>query len=229
MSQYKNALSGRDSHILTLRGVIAALFLTLLITLWGWKTAPTDLTIHNPPDLRSGSTRKWWEVDPASVYGFAFYIFQQLNSWHTDGAKDYPARIDSLDAYLTPGCRDYLRRDVRTREIAGELEGRSRQVAEIPGHGLGSKLTGPDGVPQDRVTVIDQDNWTVHLDLLTHEYYLGEKVKLSPVRYPLKVVRWPGDPELNPFGLALDCYDGLPQRLGAIEPQAPAEKKGGLF
>lgn len=81
MSQYKNALSGRDSHILTLRGVITALFIALIVALWGWKTAPTDLTIYNPPDLRSGSTRKWWEVDPSYVYSFAFYIFQQLNSW----------------------------------------------------------------------------------------------------------------------------------------------------
>ncbi|EIE6940365.1 DUF2895 family protein, partial [Salmonella enterica] len=29
----------------------------------------------------------------------------------------------------------------------------------------------------------------------------------------LHVVRWEGDPERNPFGLALDCYASTPQRL----------------
>ncbi|MDE9541308.1 DUF2895 family protein, partial [Xenorhabdus bovienii] len=47
------------------------------------------------------------------------------------------------------------------------------------------------------------------------------------VRYPLKVVRWEGDAERNPFGLALDCYDGMPQRLEAM-PQ-PLEEKKGMF
>ncbi|EMS0139959.1 TPA: DUF2895 family protein, partial [Escherichia coli] len=42
-----------------------------------------------------------------------------------------------------------------------------------------------------------------------------EPVKRALVRYPLKVVRWEGDPEHNPFGLALDCYSGTPQRLEA--------------
>ncbi|EAN5736395.1 DUF2895 family protein, partial [Salmonella enterica] len=38
-------------------------------------------------------------------------------------------------------------------------------------------------------------------------------VKRALTRYPLRVVKWEGDPERNPFGLALDCYAGTPQRL----------------
>lgn len=228
MSQYKNALSGRDSHILTLRGVITALFIALIVALWGWKTAPTDLTIYNPPDLRSGSTRKWWEVDPSYVYSFAFYIFQQLNSWQADGSKDYQNRINAHGHYLTPSCKDFLLRDVRVRDLAGELAGRVRQVSEIPEHGLGSLINDADGVQHERVDVKDKDNWVVSLDLLTNEFYLGKQVKHSPVRYSLKVTRWSGDPELNPFGLALDCYDNVPQRLGAIEPEPIPHKKGVL-
>ena len=33
------------------------------------------------------------------------------------------------------------------------------------------------------------------------------------MRYPIKVVRLDVDPERNPFGLALDCYAGTPQRI----------------
>ena len=48
------------------------------------------------------------------------------------------------------------------------------------------------------------------------------------MRYPLKVVRWEGDAERNPFGLALDCYAGVPQRLEAAPP-APKPEKSGVF
>ena len=80
MSKFRNALNARDHHILSLRCACAVLFLLLVIALIGWILSPRSLTIHNPPDLRSGSTA-WWEVPPATVYAFSFYIFQQLNSW----------------------------------------------------------------------------------------------------------------------------------------------------
>ncbi|NGI91416.1 DUF2895 family protein, partial [Escherichia coli] len=65
------------------------------------------------------------------------------------------------------------------------------------------------------VTVQGRDNWLVRLDLVADEYFHTEPVKRALVRYPLKVVRQEGDPEQNPFGLALDCYSGTPQRLEA--------------
>ncbi|HBP2105574.1 TPA: DUF2895 family protein, partial [Pseudomonas aeruginosa] len=40
--------------------------------------------------------------------------------------------------------------------------------------------------------------------------------------YPIKVTRVDVDPARNPFGLALDCYDGAPQRISAPEPTRPA-------
>ena len=51
------------------------------------------------------------------------------------------------------------------------------------------------------------------LDLSVDEYYGTEQVKRALVRYPIKVLRLDIDPERNPYGLALDCYDGTPQRL----------------
>lgn len=49
----------------------------------------------------------------------------------------------------------------------------------------------------------------------TDEYYLDNPVKRVLVRYPLHVVRYDVDPEVNQWGLALDCYTGVPQRLEA--------------
>ncbi|EAB5457730.1 TIGR03746 family integrating conjugative element protein, partial [Escherichia coli] len=139
MSRFRHALKDRDQHILTLRvfsGVLCGLLLMVTI---GWMTAPDRLTIHNPPDLRSGSTRPWWEVPPSTVYSFAFYIFQQLNAWPKNGEVDYPAKIHALSAYLTPSCREILETDARRRKDAGELLDRVRVVYEIPEHGYGGR------------------------------------------------------------------------------------------
>ncbi|MBD2798252.1 TIGR03746 family integrating conjugative element protein [Xenorhabdus sp. 18] len=215
MSRFRHAVKNRDQHILTLRVACGILVGGLLLSLTGWMSAPRHLTIHNPPDLRTGSTRPWWEVPAPSVYSFAFYIFQQLNAWPKNGAQDYPAKIDALSPYLTPACQDFLREDARTRADGGELLDRVRVVYELPGRGYETRS----------VTVRGRDNWVVRLDLVADEYYHAEPVKRALVRYPLKVVRWEGDAERNPFGLALNCYDGLPQRLEAM-PTPPAEKKG---
>ncbi len=167
--------------------------------------APRNLTIHQPPDLRSGSTRPRWEVPPSTVYAFGFYVFQQLNSWPKDGEQDYPARIKSLSPYLTPECQTLLEDDARKRNFSGELRERVRGIYEIPGRGYRG----------DRVEIVDRDHWVIRLDLTADEYYHNEPVKRALVRYPLKVVRWDVNPELNPFGPALDCFAAMPQRLGS--------------
>ncbi|AIA69901.1 TIGR03746 family integrating conjugative element protein [Pectobacterium atrosepticum] len=215
MSIYRNAVRNRDQHILTLRIACGVLVVLLLVTILGWMRAPSNLTVHNPPDLRAGSTKPWWEVPAPTVYSFAFYIFQQLNAWPKNGEQDYPSKIFSLSPYLTPSCLDFLNADAKKRSLGNELLDRVRVVYEIPGRGYSA----------ESVDVISRDNWVVRLDLVTDEYYHTEPVKRVLVRYPLKVVRWAGDAERNPFGLALDCYDAMPQRL-EISHQPQPEKKG---
>lgn len=182
----------------------------------GWMRAPAELIIHNPPDLRSGSTKKWWEVPPSTVYSFAFYIFQQLNAWPKNGEVDYPAKIIQLAPYLTPACQSFLHQDARFRTDNGELRDRVRIVYEISRRGYSNKS----------VDIKSDNKWIARLDLVADEYYHSEPVKRVMVRYPIKVIRWEGDPERNPFGLAIDCYDGVPQRLEAIQTQ---QKKTEVF
>lgn len=214
MSRFRNAISARDNHIWTLRGVCVVLVLLLVTALGGWMMAPSKLMIHNPPDLRNGSTRPYWEVDPGAVYTFAFYIFQQLNSWPTDGAKDYPRRIAGLAPYLTPQCKAFLEEDATQRNNRGELSDRVRGITEIPGRGY----------KPASVKIVDRDNWVVTLDVSADEYYHAESVKRALVRYPLKVTRWESDADRNPMGLAFDCYAEVPQRLEAApKPEAKAQ------
>lgn len=218
MSRFRNGITARDNHIFTLRIFCVLFFAGMLVTSVGWMRAPSDMTIHIPPDLRSGSTQKWWVIPPYTVYAFAFYIFQQLNAWPTNGEVDYSAKIAQLSPYLTPSCQDFLNRDYEFRKNSGELKDRVRVVYEIPRRGYSDSS----------VDILSDDRWVVRLDLVADEYYHAEKVKRALVRYPLRVVRWEGDPARNPFGLALDCYASTPQQLEAM-PQAEPEKKSGVF
>jgi len=219
MSRFKNEVEHLRAHIKTLRIGAAALLLIAVVMGAGWWSAPRNLTIHVPPDLRSGSTRKWWDVPPESVYAFTFYVFQQLNRWPSNGEEDYARNLHTLSAYFTPACRVFLQADYDYRRNAGELRQRVRGIYEIPGRGYGDN-------PPARVRVVSERDWLVTLDLSADEYYGAEQVKRVLVRYPIKVIRADVDPARNPFGLMLDCYDGTPQRIEVPAAEAPA--RGGL-
>ena len=217
MSRFKNEVAHLQAHVKTLRmGAVVLLVMALLLGI-GWWSAPKSLTIHVPPDLRSGSTRQWWDVPPESVYAFSFYIWQQVQRWPTNGDEDYPRNLRALSAYLTPSCRAFLQQDYEYRRGNGELRQRVRGVYEIPGRGYGDD-------PATRVRVMSTNNWIVTLDVSADEYLGSEQVKRALVRYALKVVRMDVDPENNPVGLALDCYASAPQRIEAPPAATPAAK-----
>ncbi|WP_145156062.1 PFL_4703 family integrating conjugative element protein [Pseudomonas oryzihabitans] len=219
MSRFRHEIVHLQAHIRTLRLAAGALALLALLLGLGWWSAPRDLTIHIPPDLRSGSTRRWWDVPPENVYAFAFYIWQQLQRWPSDGEADYPRNLETLSAYLTPACQAFLEQDYQRRRANGELRLRVRGVYEIPGRGYGED-------PARRVRVISPRDWIVTLDLTADEYYSSERIKRALVRYQLKVLRLDQDPEHNPFGLALDCYAQPPQRIDPHPDPTPAQAPG---
>lgn len=202
-STFRNAVASRDAHVTTLRVACGVLLLGCGALWYGWNQAPQNLVIHNPPDLRSGSVRKWWEIPPSTAYSFGFYIWQQLNSWPTNGEIDYLRHIHTLNAYFTPSCKVQLDNEYQTRKGRNELKGRVRSIAEIPGRGY-SDLS---------VRVLGRDAWVARLDMVVREFYAGEPIRDVFVRYPLRVVRADVDPEKNPFGLQIDCFEGVPQRL----------------
>ncbi|MBI6855542.1 TIGR03746 family integrating conjugative element protein [Pseudomonas cichorii] len=208
MSRFWKQTEAQRAHILSLRIALILTGSISLVLAYGWWSAPKDLNVHVPPDLRSGSTRKWWDVPPESVYTFGFYIFQQINRWPVDGEADYERNLFALASYLTPSCAAYLQRDFEVRRNSGELRRRVRGVYEIPGSGYGD-------APTLRVVQLSLNDWTVNLDITADEYLGGERVKRALARYPLHIIRQDFDPEKNPFGLAWDCYSGTPQRIEA--------------
>ena len=208
MRRYRYEIDNVRAHLRSL-WIVIGLQVLVIVALWfGWSQSPKHLTVHVPPDLRSGATQAIDEVPPANVYAFAFYIFQQLNRWPDDGARDYGKAIFRVSPYLTPRSRANLIAEMELKGRQGELAYRVRGLHEIPGHGFEER----------RVDLLSPGVWVVWLDLELSESVKGMTVKKTAIRYPLRVVRHAVDPEANPWGLALDGFatEG-PRRLKASE------------
>jgi integrating conjugative element protein (TIGR03746 family) len=223
MSRFKNEIAHLQAHIKTLAPGCGRAVRRRAGLGGGWWSAPRDLTIHVPPDLRSGSTRKWWEVPPESVYAFTFYVFQTLNRWPTNGEEDYPRNLHTLSPYLTPSCQAFLRADYDYRRSHGRAApARARHLRDSRPR----LRRRPHGA---RARVSDRD-WVVTLDISADEYYGAEQVKRALVRYPIKVAggRRSRAQPLRPGAGLLRRRAPAHQRTGAdapgaggLSPQAP--------
>lgn len=207
MTRYRSALDAAHAHIATLRLACAALLLALLGAGLAWDRARQDLRIILPPDLRAGATLAADEIPPPAVYAFAYYLFQQLNRWPKNGETDYPRALYQLASYMTPAFEGLARAELEAKGRQGELAERTRALQELPGSAYTSQ----------RVQVLGNGVWVVTLDAQIIETVRGAKVKDTTIRYPLRIVRYPIDPERNPWGLALDGYAERPRRLSEAE------------
>ena len=216
MRRYRYEIDNVRAHLRSLWVVIGLEALIILALWFGWSQAPKEMTVHVPPDLRSGAVLAVDQIHPANVYAFAFYVFQQLNRWPEDGAQDYGRTIFSVSPYLTPKYRANLIADMELKGRQGELAYRVRGVQEIPGHGYEER----------RVDVLKHGLWVVWLDLDLYESVKGMTVKKTAIRYPLRVVRYAVDLEVNPWGLALDGFAGDgPRRLSESELSEESEQQ----
>lgn len=210
MQRYRYEIDNVRSHLRSLWAVIAVQ-LVVILALWvGWMRMPSTLTVHVPPDLRSGARLRLAEVPPPNVYSFAYYIFQQLNRWPSNGAEDYGRAIFRIAPYLTDAYRNTLLSDLDLRGKRGELAHRTRSLQSLPGTAF----------EETRVEILSADAWVVWLDLELEESVRGMTIKRTAIRYPLRVVRLAVDPETNPWGLALDGFAGAgPERLATSAEQ----------
>lgn len=208
MSRYLDALAAERAHnarlfrALVVIGLVAVVGMALL---WA---RPRQIDLHINPDLRAGErvavTGGVAPVPNPNVYSFAYYVWQQVNRWQSDGGKDYGKQIYDFQAYLTPRCQAQLQGDIDNRNRAGELHQRTRQISEIPGLGF----------QDNRVIGEGPSAWTVLLDMQVTETFRGQAVKDAFIRYPVRVVRYDVDRERNPFRLAVDCFgSAAPARL----------------
>lgn len=188
--------------ILTLWVFIGVLLLGCLFLGYGWQQAPQKLTIFVPPDLTQGATFQANTIPKPSVYAFAFYIWQLLNTWPHDGEDDYRSRLDSLWPYVTADFKAQLEADYTRSKQSGLLK-RTRQI----------DAQGTTVYDAERVTQISEGVWHVDLDIRLVETLHGTALKDTVIRYPLRVVRYPTPETYNPWGLAIDGFTDTPQRI----------------
>lgn len=196
MSRYRHEIDNARAHIISLWLFIILLAIGMAYAFRGWANAPSDITLHIPPDLSSGSSVRVGEIPRPNVYSFAYYMWQQLNRWPRDGAEDFPAKLYRFAAYVTPAFRAELLRDMDRRGRMGELTGRVRALYEAPGAQYADS----------RVEVLGPNAWTVTIEAVIEETVAGMPVKHTRIRYPLRVVRYDVDRELNPWGMAIDGF-----------------------
>lgn len=217
-NQARERLIASHDHIRTLRVIVIVLLLAV-VALW-WRNGVLQETrrLYIPPDLTAGHITDFENIPAPTVYTFAYYIFQQLNRWKVDGEKDYPMQIYNLQGFLTPGCRAVLELEMNEKQRLGELRQRVRSVQEILGQSY---------VPQ-RVEVESVSSWKVWLDINVVESIGGHPVKDVMLRYPLRVVRFDVDKEVNPWGLALACDEDMrPWLLQGEDIKKPFRRSGG--
>lgn len=191
---FLNALENeRQIGRLKTRLLIGQLVIMAIMAI-GWSSAPNQITLHYPPDLRSGATMKIGEISEAEVYLFAEYISQQLNNWPNNGERDYQSRISTLRPYFTPEYQANLQHDYDSRKKQGELRKRVRNWSPLPG------TTYDDSF----VEKIGAHGWLVWLDVQIREYVSGGKVKEIVLKVPMRVIPYDVNRESNPWGLALD-------------------------
>lgn len=211
-TKYLDALASERAHNATLLRIIFGILLLAAAGIWFAWRQPKNIDLHLAPDVRAGETVRvaggHSPVPPANVYGFAYYIWQQINRWQSDGSKDYGQQIFNMQYFITPQCQAQLTADMENRFKLGELRQRTRLVTEIPGFSYS----------ENRVVAEGTSAWTVLLDLQVMESFRGQSVKDVFIRYPIRVVRFDVDRERNPWQLGLDCYgSSRPARLNEAD------------
>ncbi|WP_299772443.1 PFL_4703 family integrating conjugative element protein [uncultured Pseudoteredinibacter sp.] len=216
--QKRNRFLEAIDHIKTLR-VVCTILIVAVVALWFRNGhLQSHQRLYIPPDLTQGLETDFKTVPSATVYTFAYYIFQQLHRWKSNGEEDYPRQIYTLQGFLTPGCRATLEEDMNQKQNLGELRSRSRAVQEILGRSYS----------RSRVIQESESSWKTWLDLKVVESINGHPVKDVLLQYPLKIVRFDVDKEVNPWGLALACDRSMkPRLLDEDDLKSPFRRPGG--
>lgn len=208
MSNPRNAVSARDSHIWTLRvGFIMASALSagLLVTI---DNKQNDFNCHIPPDLSRGANIKPGELQAPNSYAFASNVWRSLNDWEHEGKVDYINNIKKYECYVTPTFFTWLKENAKQKEDAGEL-GRTRN------------LSMEDAYADGMSTPMGNNVFAVTLTTRVHERIEALPIKDIIVRYPLRVV--PDTRKCNAMGMALDGFYAQPERTEVEHVQV--EKK----
>jgi integrating conjugative element protein (TIGR03746 family) len=208
MSEPRNAINARDSHIWTLRMALVMVSGIALAMAGILYSRQNDFFLHVPPDLSNGANIKPGELQAPNAYAFASFVWRGLNDWPNAGKSDYPTNIKKYGCYVTPTFFNWIAKNEKEKNEAGEL-GRTRSLSH------------DDAFANEMVNPIGNNVFEVALTTRVHERIEGLPIKDIIVRYPLRVVA--DTRPCNRMGMALDGFYAQPERT---EPeQVSVEKK----
>lgn len=225
-----NALEQARHHVRSLWIAVGLSFAVNIVLILGWIAKDNQLTVILPPQIpQSGLTIQKNTVPPASVYAFAFYVWQRLNHWGSNGQKDYRQQIETLSPFLTPRFRLVQVQTYNRLLEGGELQGRIRLMTgsdaytnneNKPAITINAVSIDKKNNPKDFLGIPTVQNlghgaWQVTLTMNLTEMMASnaQVIKDTTVIYRLRVVRLDADAEQNPWGLALDGLINAPQRI----------------
>lgn len=197
MSDARNALHSRDSHIWTLRIVLLLLVSLLFLQSMVIYTRQNEITVHVPPDLSKGATLKPGELQAANTYAFAMYVWRNLNDWRVSGHEDYAKLIDEYQCLVTPEFERWLRKNEEQKRHQGELD-RTRVFSDVTPY------------KPEFVYELGANVFSVALALKLQERVKSVVIKDVGMSYSLRVI--PDTRKCNPMGMALDGFMFDPTR-----------------
>ena len=209
MSRAKNEL---ENEILKKKGWRSTTFFLGFLLVFGLlvhRSRIQQIDVHIPPELSHAVVQKANHIPKPNVYLFTSNILQALNNWTDNGEQDFKRNIEAYKHYLTPSFKEQLLKLYENKNKKGELFERIRGVQELFGHEY----------DDSKVLLLASNVWRVNVDLKIREWYRGMKVKEVDLAFPIRVVRYDVNRQLNPWGMALDGFIKLPKRIKAQEPE----------
>lgn len=203
MSRAKNELKYEISKKKGWRGMTFFLGFLLVIGLLVHQSRIQDINVHIPPELSDAVTQKANYIPKPNVYLFTSNILQALNNWTDDGEADFKRNIEAYKHYLTPTFKAQLLKLYQRKKDKNELTNRIRGVQELFGHEY----------DDSKVTALASNVWRVDIDLKIREWYQNMIIKDVDLGFPMRVVRYDINRQLNPWGLALDGFIEMPKRI----------------
>jgi integrating conjugative element protein (TIGR03746 family) len=203
--RFQNALENARLSIQIAIVALGLFFISNLFLIISLHNAQSKMEIHIPPQIPAdGITLHAGEEPASTVFSFAYYIWQSLNSWPANGSQDYKNNIQQFSPYLTPRFKIFLIRDYNERFNQGEIQERIRTLQGLNGTAFS---------PAD-VDYIGHDTWIVHLQmrLTEHMNMNGNQVKDVAIDYAIRIVKYNVDANKNQWGLAVDGFAENPQR-----------------
>ncbi|PLA73961.1 hypothetical protein CYQ88_08330 [Hydrogenovibrio sp. SC-1] len=207
---YKDKRANDISHINTLRFVIGSLILTLIISLginFIQAQEPEAQRLSLPPELKYGASLSTGKINSWEIYNFTGAIYQQLNTWLTNGETDYIDNIKKYSALFTHRFIAQKHKEFTKKKNRLELKDRQRSLSPLGDY---SETDHCGNYHDTCVKNLGAGRWKVWLDINLREWQQASKdtlpyeLKNLKLRVPFLVIYDDTNTEYNPWGLKID-------------------------